>query len=234
MLPIDCSHASSNVNSNLQQSGNITMTFTLKPLFATLAFAASTLLLTSCDALQTLAPAVQNARNFVFHYKELPSTMTMNQAITAMTVHATSVTSNTTEYRGNKENNTQFFRLRISQPGSATSQGLLEIKVQDATTQTLDPNFSPGVTGLNIDVIPLPQIGTEVEFGNLLMSFVQQNEMTEFENNNDPNSYFRLTLTAMDLTNNTASGVFEAIVRDPVSGRMFAITDGEFHMTISQ
>lgn len=210
------------------------MNFALKPLFATLALASSTLLLTSCDALQTLAPAAQNARNFVFHFKELPSSMTMNQAITAMTVHATSVTSNTTEYRGNKENNTQFFRLRMLQPGGVPSGGQLELNVQDATTETLDPNFSPGVVGITIDVQPKPEIGTEVEFANVVMSFVQQNTMTEFVNNNDPNSYFRLTLNAVDLTANTASGVFEAIVRDPVSGRMFAITDGEFHMTISQ
>lgn len=210
------------------------MTSTLKPLFATLVLASSTLLLTSCDALQTLAPAAQNARNFVFHFKELPSSTIMSRAITAMMVDDTLVTSNTTEYRGNKENNTQFFRLRMLQPGGVPSGGQLELNVQDATTETLDPNFSPGVVGITIDVQPKPEIGTEVEFANVVMSFVQQNTLTEFVNNNDPNSYFRLTLTAVDLTANTASGVFEAIVRDSASGRMFAITDGEFHMTISQ
>ena len=210
------------------------MTFTLKPLFATLVLAASTFLLTGCEALQSLAPAVQNVRFFSFSYKELPSSMTLAQAVVEMRNHSGMMTSNTTEYHGNKENNTQFFRLRILQPGSGASQGLLEIKVQDATTRTLDPQFSPGVTGLDLDVIPLPQIGTEVDFGNLLMSFVQQNTKTDFENNNDPNSWFRLTLTAVDLTANTASGDFEAIVREPVSGRLFAITDGGFHMTISQ
>lgn len=210
------------------------MTFMLKPLLATLAIACAATFLASCDALQTLAPAVQNARNFVFHYKELPSSMTMSQAITAMTDHTSEVTSNTTEYRGNKENNTQWFRLRMLQPGGTPSGGQLEVRAFDATTHTLDPSFSPGAVGLTLDIQPLPQVGTEVMLGNATMQFVAQNTLTEFVNNNDPNSYFRLTLTAVDLTNNTASGVFEAIVRDPASGRMFAITDGEFHMNISQ
>lgn len=215
--------------------------------------------LASCDALQILAPAVANARNFAFAHKKLPNGTTLATARAWMIARDggarpgfpaedslfffsdTTISTGAEWYSGHKPNNTANFRLDAFQPGGASTQGQLFIQVRDGNTEHLLQPGHIGSTGANISVVPLPRVRDTVTSADFHFFFTADGSAerpTEYFNLNDANSYFRLVLDSLDMTNHVAVGKFEGIVQaassGPHAGEIFAITDGEFIMDIHQ
>ena len=184
---------------------------------------------TGCENLAgTIGPIVQDFRTFTYSYKRLPEGVSLAHAKILMERNDGSLEHNARTYIGNKENNTLFYRLRAVPPASSHSGELMiNVRDQDVTV--------PEATGALIDVLPLPQVGDTVTSADVHI-YITDGLPTEYVNANDPNSYFRLVLKSLDYTNNKASGWFEALVTidsGPNAGAIYAITDGEFIMDIS-
>jgi hypothetical protein len=211
----------------------------------------------ACDALQTLAPAVASARNFAYAYKPLPDGTSIREAREWMVArrdgprpgspredalyrHAVDMLSTDADwYSGNKPNNTRHFQLRSFPRGGLLVQGAVVIQARDFLDDHLQVTGHIGSTGALIDMRPFPELFRPVESGDFHFFVTEDGDgevSTEYVNLGDPESYFNLEFTSFDETAGTASGTFEALVRTesgPHAGRIYAITDGEFLMDIS-
>lgn len=203
----------------------------MKKLCAALVIATTLATFTGCDKLgETLGPVVENFRTFTYSYKRLPAGTSLAAAKRMMERGDGSLEHGARTYIGNKENNTLFYTLRAVPPapnGSHSGELMISVRDQDVTV--------PEATGAFIEILPLPQVGDTITSADFHI-YVTDGLPTEYLNSNDQNSHFRLVLKTLDRTNNRASGWFEGLVTidsGPNAGAIYAITDGEFIMDIT-
>ena len=208
-------------------------------------------LVASCDALQTLGPAVAGARNFTFHYQKVPPEYDIVEAAELMAHRQDSLrfpnnfadrilTGTAEVYHGNKSGNTNHFTLLASEPGAATRQGGLFIQVQDRIKYHSEFSGHIGAAGLNIDAIPLPVVGDTVTSALFTLTVTEDGDDEQpnaYVNDHAEASYLRLVVTSIDRDAMTCAGTFEALVQADSgthAGAIYAITDGEFLMNIRE
>jgi hypothetical protein len=227
----------------------------LKTVAAACLIACVAAMLAACDALQTIAPPIATARNFAFAYKKLPEGTTLAEARTWMRARfggprpaspaendlylfAENILSSGSEwYSGNKANNTRDFQLRVIPRSTVTTQGEIIIKARDALVSHFEvPGQHIGSTGAVIDMRPFPNVNTPVESAEFHFFVTEDGDAevsTEYVNMNDPLSYFRLEFTEFNEETRVVAGTFEGLAvaqSGPHTGRIYAITDGEFLM----
>ncbi len=185
---------------------------------------------TGCNELQqALGPIANNLRTFTYSFKKLPQGTTLARAKLAMETHDRTTTNGAESYIGHKDNNTLYYRLTAVPPasnGGHQGQILINVRDQDVTV--------PTATGALIDITPMPQVGDTITLADFHI-YITEDLPVEFQNANNPNSYFRFVLKSVDFTNNKASGWFEGLVEAPAgphAGEIYAITGGEFIMDI--
>ncbi len=189
-----------------------------------------------CEALQTLAGPIGEARNFRFDYKELPAGTTVAHAVTMMESGDIATISGSKAYEnlrraGDVIPSGEYFRCRIYQPTSS-HRGGVDLQIYDIPTVA---GPSDSANSAFIRITPLPAIGDTVRiaYGEIGLGTSPGGELNHiFRNDNNSGSYFRFVLESFDTQNNTASGSFAFVAEGQGSnaGRLFAITNGSFFM----
>lgn len=189
-----------------------------------------------CEALETLAGPIGEARNFRFDYKEFPAGTTVAQAKTLMEQNDVSLISGAKAYEnlhrtGDVIPTGEYFRCRIYQP-SSTHGGGVDLQIYDFPSQT---GPSDSANSCFIRITPLPAIGDTVRiaYGEVGFGTSSGGDLSHiFNNDNNSGSYFRFVLESLDTQNHTASGSFSFVAAGQGSnaGRLFAITNGSFFM----
>lgn len=189
-----------------------------------------------CEALETLAGPIGEARNFRFDYKELSSGTTVAQAADMMEQRDVATMSGSTAYEnlhraGDVIPAGEYFRCRVYQPSSSHGGGV-DLQIYDFPSHT---GPSDSANSAFIRITPLPAIGDTVRiaYGEVGFGTSPGGELSHiFSNDNNADSYFRFVLESLDMQNHTASGSFSFVAQGQGSnaGRLFAVTNGSFFM----